>query len=527
MLSALSYGQDWPMAGQNTSDTRNQSSESVIGTSNVSQLVVKWSFSTGGGVESTPAVVNGSVYFPDRAGNFYALNAATGALIWSHSVSDWTGQTGDRSRGGPAVAGNTLFIGDQGGHLATYSNGVLSGPGARLLAIDTTTGTLLWSTQVESFPTAIITQAPVVYNGIVYIGVSGGEEDFPLNYPSYPCCSFRGSVVAVKVSNGQILWKTYDMPTTPSNPGGYSGGAIWGSTPVVDPGNGSLYVGTGNNYTVPADVETCIETAQSMGQPDSVCNSVDNYAQDYFDSIIALDLNTGVIKWGTRADPYDTWNSGCQLMLGECPTVKGPDADFAAGPNLLRTFINGNPVKLVGEGQKNGIYRALDPVTGKITWKTKVGPGSGGRQWGTATDGQRVYVPFPDKQHKTYQLQPSGATCNGGSWTALDVGTGSFLWQTATLGICTNSKNGTTGGCETEGPLSVANGVVYAGEIDKKRGDPTMFALDAATGQILWSFASGTVVHAGPAIASGVVYWGSGYSPTIKGKMYAFALPGS
>jgi hypothetical protein len=110
--------QQWGMGGQNLSDTRNQLSESVIGTSNVSQLVVKWVFKADGGVLATPAVVNGVVYFGDLAGNFYALNAANGALVWSHKVSDWTGIPGDRVRDDPAYLNDpaylddTLFIGD-------------------------------------------------------------------------------------------------------------------------------------------------------------------------------------------------------------------------------------------------------------------------------------------------------------------------------------------------------------------------------------------------------------------------------
>jgi polyvinyl alcohol dehydrogenase (cytochrome) len=304
------------------------------------------------------------------------------------------------------------------------------------------------------------------------------------------------------------------MPTTPSNPSGYSGGAIWGSTPVVDAKHGSLYVATGNNYTVPLDVEACIQMAMAMGQSDSVCNSVDNYGQDYFDSIVALDLNTGAIKWGTRTYRYDAWNSSCQLMLGDCPMPKGTDTDFAAGPNLFDASINGKQVEIVGAGQKTGTYWALNPTTGALLWNTKVGPGHGGRQWGTATDGQRVYMSFPDLTHKTYTLQPSGTSCNGGSWTALDAATGNFVWQTATLGTCTNPKNGTTGGCSTEGPVSVANGVVYAGHRGRTwLGRP--------------SFCPIRQVHAGAAVVGDTIYWGSGYVPTRPGSMYAFTLLGS
>jgi polyvinyl alcohol dehydrogenase (cytochrome) len=521
-----SASQQWPMGGQNLKDTRYQALETAIGTSNVSQLVVKWSFPTGAGVEASPAVVGGVVYFPDKGGNFYAVNATDGSLVWSHKISDWTGLQGERSRGDPVIAaGDELFIGDQGGRLATYSNGVLSGPGARLIAVSRNTGAALWVTQVESFPIAVITSSPVVYQGIVYIGVSSGEEDFPKTHPNYPCCSSRGSVVALNAVTGQILWKTYDMPSSPGNPGGYSGGSIWGSTPVVDVKRGSIYVGTGNNYWTPQDVQTCITNAKANHQPDSVCNGVDNYAQDYFDSIMALDLNTGAIKWTTRVQGYDDGNGGCP-NLPSCPDPNGTDSDFAAGPNLFQAVIGGKKVDVLGEGQKKGVYWALDPDTGKILWHTRIGPGLGGREWGTATDGQRVYVPFADLSHLTYMLQPSGTQWNGGSWSALDPATGNILWQTAAPDTCT-LFSGRTVGCTVEGAVSVANGVVYVGALDNKLGDPTMFALDAATGQILWSFASGTVVHSGPSIVGDTIYWGSGYVSTKPGKMYAFALPGS
>jgi polyvinyl alcohol dehydrogenase (cytochrome) len=73
-------------------------------------------------------------------------------VVWSHRVSDWTGISGDRSREDPAIDGTTLFIGDQGGRNSTFSNGTLVGPGAKLIAVNITTGTPLWVTEVESFP---------------------------------------------------------------------------------------------------------------------------------------------------------------------------------------------------------------------------------------------------------------------------------------------------------------------------------------------------------------------------------------
>jgi polyvinyl alcohol dehydrogenase (cytochrome) len=158
--------------------------------------------------------------------------------------------------------------------------------------------------------------------------------------------------------------------------------------------------------------------------------------------------------------------------------------------------------------------RLFDAATGELLWATLVGP-QFGVQWGTATDGEGIYVSIADPQHKQYALQPSGALVTGGSWAALDPATGRILWQTAV-----------PGGADGLGPPTVADGVVYVGSM-ARTGDQ-MFALDAATGAILWHFAAGGSVNAGAAVVRGSVYWGSGYARSGSGndKRYAFSLDG-
>jgi polyvinyl alcohol dehydrogenase (cytochrome) len=127
--------------------------------------------------------------------------------------------------------------------------------GANVIAVDWAGGNLRWKTQVDSHPAAIITGSPVVFDGVVYVGVSSNEETLAEN-PAYPCCSFRGSVVAHNAKTGEMLWKTFDMPENGDQAGGYSGGAVW-QPPAIDAKRGTLFVGTGNNYAAPADVEAC------------------------------------------------------------------------------------------------------------------------------------------------------------------------------------------------------------------------------------------------------------------------------
>ena len=499
------------MGGRNLQNSRSQS-VTTISPQNVGTLKQKWVFTTRRDVSATPAVYDGTVYFPDFGGYFYAVNASTGALQWSTWVGHWTGVKDDWARSDPAIDGNTLVLGDGAGSSAkwTAADG-LTGAGARVIAVNRLTGALKWSTQVETFPAAFITGSPVIYKGAVYIGVSSNEEAAAVT-KGYPCCAFRGSVVALDEANGKKLWQTYLAPS------GYSGAAVWGSTPVIDAARNSVYVGAGNNYSVPQAVKTCF--ANNRNNPNCAVSN------DYFNSVVALDLTTGQIKWGTHAWYYDVSNTACQYYpagVGNCPKPEGPDYDFGgSGPNMLGS-------DLIGIGQKSGIYWALNPDNGTVVWQTQVGPGSGfgGIEWGTAFDGTRIYVPVSNWEYLGYSLQPGGAMVNGGSWAALDPSTGQIIWQTATPGSCSPAVSGYEQGCMALGPASVANGVVFVGSMDTNPQNPTMFALDAASGEVLWSFVAGSSVNAAPAIASDKsVYWGSGYSHLGTGndKLFAFSI---
>src|SRR5437660_6578238 len=178
----------WRIAGQNLSNTWSQPAEHAISPANVKGLIPKWVFTTGGDVSATPTVDGDAVYFPDWAGNLFAVKKNSGQLIWSHKISEYDGVAGAISRVSPAVDRNQVIIGD-----ILSSNQVHNG--ANVMAVDRQTGMLRWITQVENHPAAIITGSPVVFDGVVYIGVSSSKEILATN-PAYPCCSFLDSVVA-------------------------------------------------------------------------------------------------------------------------------------------------------------------------------------------------------------------------------------------------------------------------------------------------------------------------------------------
>ena len=402
-----------------------------------------------------------------------------------------------------------------------------SGPTGWLLAIKASTGQLVWKTQPDtSNPFPVITSSPSVANGNVFVGMTSNEE-FAAGDPSYPCCSARGSVVALNAATGAKLWQTFMVPT------GYSGGAVWGSNPVVDTARNTVFVGTGDNYSHPTDPAylACI----AGGGTEPSCLS----PQDYVDAIVALDMTTGAVKWATKlvtwqqygvADGSDDWNTSCFGVPTNCPQLTrrlSPRAPttISALPRM-KSPINGHGghKTIIGAGQKSGIYYALDPDTGAELWHTQVGPGSslGGMEWGSATDGNRIYVAIANLYGIPYSYGSAG------SFAALDPATGAILWQIA-------DPNGAV----DLGPLAVAKGVVYAPSMGapsffggNSTTAPTMLALDASTGSTLWSYVAGSSVIAGATVVDDSVYWGTGYThvplPGFTGnnKFYAFSRNG-
>ncbi|MGH3659149.1 MAG: PQQ-binding-like beta-propeller repeat protein, partial [Micromonosporaceae bacterium] len=335
----------WSTAGQDIQNTRSQPGEREIGVGNASSLAPKWTFTTSGDVSATPAVDSSRVYAPDWGGHVYAIDRATGAELWSTTVSSVTGVPNDYARNTPAIAGNVLILGNQGAKFATPATPI-GLRGAWVFGLNKNTGALLWKTQIESQFSAIVTQSAVVKGGVAYVGAASNEEAFAAD-PTYTCCNFIGSVSALDVNTGAVLWKTLMAPPAPAgwDPAvdgpWYSGAAVWSSTPAIDSATNSLYITTGNNYSAPTSVTACLEAA-----PDPAARSQCVDPRDYFDAIVALDLTTGATKWVYRALPDDFWNVGCGIPPflppgPNCPDPEGPDFDFGQGPALFQVKING------------------------------------------------------------------------------------------------------------------------------------------------------------------------------------------
>jgi polyvinyl alcohol dehydrogenase (cytochrome) len=518
---------DWPSWQYSPDGSRYNPSGTSITAADVGGLQPRWAFvfPHADAASSQPAVVGSTVYVGSHSGVMYALDARTGAVRWAFdtqavppalqtfapplNVLAQTPLFGNHDqqnmlRDGPAVSGGVVYFGDSQ---------------ANMYALDAATGALVWKTNVDSFRHAWITSSPLVYGGMMYVGVSSSEETVAA-FPNYACCQFRGSVVALDARTGRIVWRHYTVPP-PVRDGtnalgvpqyAPNGGAVWAS-PAINPATDTLYVGTGNNYSPPTTAEE--------------------------DAIVALDARTGALRWRHQLTSSDAWNFGCVFgegRLGNCPH-SGPDWDFGASPNLFRAGGR----TLVGEGQKSGIYWALDATTGRVVWHTLLSTAHAiaslsGIQWGSAYDRRRLYV-------TTYEANP-------GQLFALDPATGRVVWHTP------NPSDGCSGSvleiaagalldCQLAigAPPSAIPGVVFAGSVDGK-----LRAYDSATGNILWHYdtarsvlgtdgiwgAGGSINSAGPVISNGFVYTNSGYNiqeePTtgMDGNvLFAFALPGA
>jgi polyvinyl alcohol dehydrogenase (cytochrome) len=483
-----------------------------LAAADVPRLKLKWAFGFPGATRAAaqPTLMGGTLFVGSQGGNVYALDADTGCTHWVFKAG-----AGVRS---------AITIAAQGDGWSAYF-GDLRG---NAYAVDAANGKLRWKTHVESHPAAIITGAPALAGGVLYVPVSSFEEASGAR-PSYQCCSFRGSLVALDAGTGKILWQSYSIPQAPApvrknaegtQLWGPSGAAIW-SSPTIDPEHRMIYVTTGDSYSDPPAATS--------------------------DAFIAFRMDGGEIAWSRQMTASDAYTVACNGSGGaNCPEANGPDFDFGSSP-ILVNLPEGRRALIAG--QKSGMVHAIDPDhQGAILWQRRVGNGGrlGGVQWGSAVDGNNVYVAVSDlalhlASDDTPGAQPSifGPSLvpdpkrGGGMW-ALKLATGEVVWHIPHPGC------GDVPGCSPAQSAAVTAipGVVFSGGIDGH-----LRAYAAADGQIIWdvntaqdySTVNGVAAHGGsldgpgPVIVGGVLYVNSGYANfgTAPGNaLLAFTVDG-
>jgi len=454
-------GGHWPTFGHDYSNTRNQDKEKKIGLAEAATLQPAWYFASddvgAGDFTGTPIVVDGCVYVASNDGWVYAINADNGKLVWGTRVEKNGGINSTVAVAEGRVIANVSKVGKP------YT-----------VALDQDGGDLLWKTQLDDQPGSDIYSSPVYYDGFVIIGVSGGAAELGDESDRY---LFQGSYSLVDVSTGKVLKKTYVIRPPDKNVNKpkdlYAGAAVWGSA-AVDPATKKGYLVSGNPFR-PQDEHKYsnailqIELDRSSPRFGEITDHYKGTTDEYFPQMRELPC------YDIGGNPAPWYPQG----LGACMDL---DMDFGASPNLFK--VDGK--KVIGAGQKSGIYHLADAKTMKGLWTTIVGPPSavGGIVGSTAIDDNGIYGPL---------------TLGGYLWS-IDHG-GLNRWF-APVGD----------GAHWGNPVSMANGVVYT--VDLKG---FLNAYDATTGlQVLaapmW-FAGGDglkVSWAGVSIARNTVYAATG-----------------
>lgn len=166
-----------------------------------------------------------------------------------------------------------------------------------------------------------------------------------------------------------MLWQTYMLPDNHGKKGEYAGAAIWGSSPSIDVRRNLVYIATGNLYSAPQRIQKCQEEENNQTTPSHPdrCIEPDNHSN----SILALDMESGKIKWFKQLGGYDVWFIACSNSSNpNCPVGPNPDADFGEAPMMLNLRINGTQRDIVTAVQKSGVAWTLDRDNGEIIWST-------------------------------------------------------------------------------------------------------------------------------------------------------------
>ena len=454
---------DWPTYNGTLNGNR-YSALKQVNTSNVKQLSVKWIFPLEHfGLEMTPLVADGVMYVtgPNTA---IALDAVTGRQLWKFSRPRTAGLIGDASLGtnrGVAILDDKVFL--------TMDN-------ARLIALNRTTGSLIWDVYMPDEPQKYgSTVAPLAVKGMIIAGVSGGDR------------GIRGFLAAYKASTGERVWRIWTIPlngapgaeTWQGSPPIYGGGGTW-LTGAYDPVLDTLYWPTGNPW------------------PDS--DDKDRPGDNLFTNcILALDPATGKLKWHFQFTPHDVH-----------------DWDATEPPVLVDTQYQGQFRKLLLHADRNGFFYVLDRMNGKVLLAK---PFAKRLTWtqGIGTDGR----PLPPPVDPTPFDCPSDAA----NWDSVAYSPVTRLLYVLTLEQCRARRGGSWKDQPVEPPqkflraIHIDSGALaweipFAGTMFPKTwpgvmgtaggllfyADPngTFAAADERTGKTLWHFPTNVYMKASP-----------------------------
>ena len=465
-----------------------------LSSASVRRLQLKWAFGlpAAASVYGQPTIVDGKVFVSSDTGIVYALDAQSGCVHWSFKAQSGVPSAVTLGPTSPTNPKLSAYFGDIRGNV--YS-------------VDVVTGEQNWKKLVDDHPLARVRAAVKIHNGRVYVPVASLEEP-ESSSPNHPCCTFRGSIVALEAATGKQIWKTYTITETPgpqkTRAGvaflGPSGAGVWG--PVqIDTKRNAVYVSTGNTFSAP-----------DVGRGDA---------------IMALDMNTGRILWTVQDEAGDVWHTGCPQgppppgfpprsagrgrpatpVAGRgpqppkpadyyCPDEKqNPDWDFSAG---VMQYNLANGKSLLIAGQKSGMVWAHDPDNkGAVVWKSDI------------SRGQIVFGGAADETTAYFGMR-------GGGIAAVNLADGLEKWYTA---VPPQASMSTHAGISAA--VTLIPGVVFTAGLDGM-----VHAFSTADGRPIWEYDTtqpvktvngvvgqgGSIGSAGVTVANGMLFVPSGYT---------------
>lgn len=477
-----SAGPSWNGWGNGVANTR-FADRGGLTAADLPKLKLKWAFGYANVSQAytQPSLAGGRLFVASANTEVHALDPRSGCAHWTFKA-----MAGVRTA--ISVARYSTAAGQTG--YAAYFGDARS----NVYAVDADTGQQIWVRKVHDHAAASITGALAVHGGRVFVPVQGLNEEGRGALGGYECCTFRGSISALDANTGSVIWTTYTVdepkPREKNKDGvqmwGPAGGGIW-AAPTVDPERGRVYVATGNGYANPLQPMT--------------------------DAVVALDIETGSVRWVNQVTPNDIWTMGCQPRNPDnpaCPEILGEDHDFSASPALVT--VDGRELLVLP--QKSGLAYALDPAKdGALVWQYRIGQGSAfGGQWGAAVDGENAYFGVADLVRES----PGGIH-------AVRLATGERVWyvppQPRLCDAAVRTCRAAQGGATTAIPGAVLSGAHDGG----------MRAYSTVDGAILWQYDTnrdfdtvngvaargGSIDAAGAIVAGGMLYFNSGYGGIV------------
>lgn len=458
------YATDWPVVQGNLQSTR-AANGSPINASNVDKLTVAWTTpitASGGfgGITATPVIIDQTIYYQDMQSNVFALDRETGEEIWRTDYN-----VGNNGPDGVAVAYGMVFA--------------ATGDTSTAFALDAKTGKEIWSAKLSNNNFECIDIAPAVYDNTVYISTNPNNTTYG-NYRG----GARGIVWALDAASGNTLWS---FDTAADNLWGAprlnSGAGLWYPPSFDEEGN--LYMGTGNAAPYPGNEK--YPNGSSRPGPN-----------DYANSLVSLNLDTGGVNWSVNAKPHDLF-----------------DHDFQHSPILATVSLNGTDTLIAVGAGKSGTVMAVSAKTGAMLWKTPVGkhqndelqelppgtteiyPGTlGGVESPIAFGDGKIFVPYidlpaylsPDGAGEAPDPRPAGT----GGFCAIDAVTGEILWD--------NKVN-----AFVVAGATVVNDLVFSGSFDAY-----LRAYNVKTGETVWEWRAPAGLNAPMGVAGDMIVFAAG-----------------